>query len=161
MLVSEAIQRIRGRINDEFDTGYLDDVLMNYINDSVKYLSHALIVRNDPILVETLVVTADGENDVPANFVRFAGGYPVMRKGQKFYMLDNSAQVTTKYFYIPSEVTSTSDKMPFEENDTYQAIIINMASIYALNQHEFNIDRDTALKQELEQIITQALGTVG
>ena len=161
MLVSEAIQRIRGRINDEFDTGYLDDVLMNYINDSVKYLSHALIVRNDPILVETLVVTADGENDVPANFVRFAGGYPVMRKGQKFYMLDNSAQVTTKYFYIPSEVTSTSDKMPFEENDTYQAIIINMASIYALNQHEFNIDRDTALKQELEQIITQALGAVG
>lgn len=161
MLVSEAIQRIRGRINDEFDTGYLDDVLMNYINDSVKYLSHALIVRNDPILVETLVVTADGENDVPANFVRFAGGYPVMRKGQKFYMLDNSAQVTTKYFYIPSEVTSTSDKMPFEENDTYQAIIINMASIYALNQHEFNVDRDTALKQELEQIITQALGAVG
>lgn len=161
MLVSEAIQRIRGRINDEFDTGYIDDVLMNYINDSVKYLSHALIVRNDPILVETLVVTADGENDVPANFVRFAGGYPVMRKGQKFYMLDNSAQVTTKYFYIPSEVTSTSDKMPFEENDTYQAIIINMASIYALNQHEFNIDRDTALKQELEQIITQALGAVG
>lgn len=161
MLVSEAIQRIRGRINDEFDTGYLDDVLMNYINDSVKYLSHALIVRNDPILVETLVVTADGENDVPANFVRFAGGYPVMRKGQKFYMLDNSAQVTTKYFYIPSEVTSTSDKMPFEENDTYQAIIINMASIYALNQHEFNVDRDTTLKQELEQIITQALGAVG
>ena len=161
MLVSEAIQRIRGRINDEFDTGYLDDVLMNYINDSVKYLSHALIVRNDPILVETLVVTADGENDVPANFVRFAGGYPVMRKGQKFYMLDNSAQVTTKYFYIPSEVTSTSDKMPFEENDTYQAIIINIASIYALNQHEFNVDRDTALKQELEQIITQALGAVG
>ena len=161
MLVSEAIQRIRGRINDEFDTGYLDDVLMNYINDSVKYLSHALIVRNDPILVETLVVTADGENDVPANFVRFAGGYPVMRKGQKFYMRDNSAQVTTKYFYIPSEVTSTSDKMPFEENDTYQAIIINIASIYALNQHEFNVDRDTALKQELEQIITQALGAVG
>ena len=161
MLVSEAIQRIRGRINDEFDTGYLDDVLMNYINDSVKYLSHALIVRNDPILVETLVVTTDGENDVPANFVRFAGGYPVMRKGQKFYMLDNSAQVTTKYFYIPSEVTSTSDAMPFKENDTYQAIIINMASIYALNQHEFNVDRDTALKQELEQIITQALGAVG
>lgn len=161
MLVSEAIQRIRNRINDEYDTGYLDEVMINYINDSVKYLSHALIVRNDPILAETLVLTADGSNNVPTNFVRFAGGYPVRRKGQKFYIVDNSSKVTTKYFFIPSEVTSGSDTMPFEDNDTYQTIVINLAVIYALNQHEFNVDRDTALRQELEQIITQALGAVG
>lgn len=161
MLVSEAIQRIRNRTNDEFDTGYEDEVLINYINDAVKYLSHALIVRNDPILVETLVLASDSSNNVPTNFVRFAGGYPVKRKGQKFYILDSSTKVTTKYFFIPSEVTSGSDTMPFEENDTYQTIIINISCIYALNQHEFNVDRDTALRQELEQIITQALGAVG
>ena len=161
MLVSEAIQRIRNRTNDEFDTGYEDEVLINYINDSVKYLSHALIVRNDPILVEALVLTADGGNSVPDNFVRFAGGYPVMRKGQKFYIVDGSSKVTTKYFFIPSEVASSSDTMPFEGNDTYQTIVVNLAVIYALNQHEFNVDRDTALRQELEQIITQALGAVG
>lgn len=161
MLVSEAIQKIRNRINDEFDTGYLDDVMMNYINDSVKYLAHALIVRNDPILVETLVLTPESSNEVPANFVRFAGGYPIMRKGSRLYIVDGSSKVTAKYFFIPSEVSSVEDKMPFEDNDTYQTIIVNMASIYALNQHEYNVDRDTGLKQELEQIITQALGTVG
>lgn len=160
MLVSEAIKKIRNRTNDEFDTGYLDDVLINYINDSIKYLAHALIVRNDPILTETIVLTSDGSNDVPTNFVRFAGGYPVMRKGSKLYIVDGSSKVTAKYFFIPSEVANSSDEMPFGNNDTYQTIIVNMASIYALNQHEFNVDRDTTLKQELEQIVTQALGAV-
>lgn len=161
MLVSEAIKRIRYRINDEFDTGYLDDVIINYINDSIKYLSHALIIRNDPILLETITI-ADGENNkVPDNFVRFAGGYPIKKKGNLFYIADDSSKVEARYFFIPAEMSSEIDVLPFEGNDTYQTIIINLACIYALNQHEFNVDRDTALKQELEQIITQALGAVG
>ena len=58
------------------------------------------------------------------------------------------------------EVMNLDDVLPFENNDTYNAIIINLASIYALNQHEFNVERDTVLRQELEQIVTQALGAV-
>ena len=37
MLVSEAIEKIRRRINDEFDTGYNDEVLINYINHDKEY----------------------------------------------------------------------------------------------------------------------------
>lgn len=163
MLVSEAMKRIRYRINDDSDTGYLDDVLINYINDSIKYLSHALIARNDPILINELRVSKNIENKVPDNFVRFAGGFPVVKKGKRFFLADDdeSDYVNTKYFSIPSEVASDSDELPFEGNDTYHAIIIDLAVIYALNQHEFNVERDTAMRQELEQIVTQALGAVG
>ena len=62
MLVSEAMKRIRYRINDDSKTGYLDDVLINYINDSIKYLSHALIASNDPILINELRVSKNIEN---------------------------------------------------------------------------------------------------
>lgn len=161
MTVTEAIKRIRARINDEYDTGYSDDVLINYLNDAIKYLAHALITRNDPILIEELEITSDAVNTVPTNFVRFAGGYAVKKQGTKFYIIDGSDIVKAKYFYIPSELTATTDTLPFENNDTYHAIIINLACIYALNQHEFNVDRDSAMRQELEQIITQALGVVG
>ncbi len=163
MLVSEAMKRIRYRINDDSDTGYLDDVLINYINDSIKYLSHALIARNDPILINELRVSKNIENKVPDNFVRFAGGFPVIKKGKRFFLADDdeSDYVNTKYFSIPREVASDSDELPFEGNDTYHAIIIDLAVIYALNQHEFNVERDTAMRQELEQIVTQALGAVG
>lgn len=163
MLVSEAMKRIRYRINDDSDTGYLDDVLINYINDSIKYLSHALIARNDPILINELRVSKNIENKVPDNFVRFAGGFPVVKKGKRFFLADDdeSDYVNTKYFSIPREVVSDSDELPFEGNDTYHAIIIDLAVIYALNQHEFNVERDTAMRQELEQIVTQALGAVG
>ena len=162
MLVSEAMKRIRYRINDDSDTGYLDDVLINYINDSIKYLSHALIARNDPILINELRVSKNIENKVPDNFVRFAGGFTVVKKGKRFFLADDESDyVNTKYFSIPREVASDSDELPFEGNDTYHAIIIDLAVIYALNQHEFNVERDTAMRQELEQIVTQALGAVG
>ena len=162
MLVSEAMKRIRYRINDDYNTGYLDDVLINYINDSIKYLSHALIARNDPILINELRVSKNIENKVPDNFVRFAGGFPVVKKGKRFFLADDESDyVNTKYFSIPRQVTSDSDELPFDCNDTYHAIIIDLAVIYALNQHEFNVERDTAMRQELEQIVTQALGAVG
>ena len=97
-----------------------------------------------------------------SNFVRFAGGFPVVKKGKRFFLADDESDyVNTKYFSIPREVASDSDELPFEGNDTYHAIIIDLAVIYALNQHEFNVERDTAMRQELEQIVTQALGAVG
>ena len=162
MLVSEAMKRIRYRINDDSKTGYLDDVLINYINDSIKYLSHALIARNDPILINELRVSKNIENKVPDNFVRFAGGFPVVKKGKRFFLADDESDyVNTKYFSIPREVASDSDELPFEGNDTYHSIIIDLAVIYALNQHEWNVERDTAMRQELEQIVTQGLGEGG
>ena len=162
MLVSEAMKRIRYRINDDSKTGYLDDVLINYINDSIKYLSHALIARHDPTLTNESRVSKNIENKVPDNFVRFAGGFPVIKKGKRFFLADDESDyVNTKYFSIPREVASGGDELPVEGNDTYHAIIIDLAVIYALNQHEFNVERDTAMRQELEQIVTQALGAVG
>ena len=159
MTVSEAIEKIQKRINDNYDSGYPDEVIINYINDSIKYLANALITRNDPLLVKMIDIYSGQVNPVPKNFVRFAGGLPVKRIGNEFILLSGDF-VHAKYFYIPDEVANLDDVLPFENNDTYNAIIINLASIYALNQHEFNVERDTVLRQELEQIVTQALGAV-
>lgn len=161
MLVRDAINIIRGRINDEFDTGYEPGVLINYINDAIKYLSHALIARNEPVLVKWMELDSSKENFVPNGFVRFAGGYPIRRLGDRFYVIDEKTTINAKYFCLPDEVKAEDDEMPFANNDTYRAIICNLAAIYALNQHEFNVERDTAMRQELEQIIIQSLGTVG
>ena len=160
MLVSKAIAQIRERINDEFDTGYTDSVLIDYINDAVKYLSSALIQRNDPILVDEVDVGQNIPVDIPKNFVRTAGGFPVMRKRGKFYITDGSPVVTVKYFFIPDEVIATTDSLPFEGDDVYQTLIVKLASIYAINQHEYDINQDEALKSQLEQLLIQALGAV-
>ena len=127
--------------------------------EKIKYLANALITRNDPVLVKMIDIYSGQVNPVPKNFVRFAGGLPVKRIGNEFILLSGDF-IHAKYFYIPDEVANLDDVLPFENNDTYNAIIINLASIYALNQHEFNVERDTVLRQELEQIVTQALGAV-
>ena len=159
MLVSEAIQQIRERVNDEYDTGYTDTVLIDYINDAVKYLSAALINRNDPILTELMDVGVTLPSNVPKNFVRTAGGFPIMRRGNKFYITDGSPIVTIKYFYMPEDLTSVTQSLPFDD-DAYCMVIVKLATIYAINQHEFNINQDEALRSQTEQLINQALGVV-
>ena len=159
MLVSAAIAQIRERINDEYDTGYTDSVLLDYINDAVKYLASALINRNDPILVAEMTVSSSATS-VPHNFVRLCGGFPVMRKGNKFYLTEsNTSSVKIKYFYMPTDLTAVTQSMPFDD-DEYCMVIIKLASIYAINQHEFNINQDEALRTQAEQIIVQALGAI-
>lgn len=159
MLVSEAIAQIRERINDEYDTGYTDSVLIDYINDAVKYLASALINRNDPLLVDEITVSSATPRDIPKNFVRTAGGFPVMRKGNRFYITDGTSTVTVKYFYMPQDITSTAQSLPFTD-DVYCMVIIKLAAIYAINQHEFNINQDEGLRTQAEQIIVQALGAI-
>ena len=52
MLVSEAIKTVRRRVNDEYDSGYSDDDIIGYLNDAIKYLASAMIVRCDPVLIK-------------------------------------------------------------------------------------------------------------
>ena len=161
MLVSEAIEKIRRRINDEFDTGYSDEVLINYINDAKEYLSHALITKLNPELTKNIVIDSAVVNTVPRNFVKFAGGFPVRRQGNLFHITDTTLPIVeVKYFFIPDDVLAVTDNMPFQNNDTYNMLIINLASIYALNQHEFDVNQDSALKQAIEGMIDNALGVI-
>lgn len=161
MLVSEAIRKVRDSINDTYDTGYKDSDIIGYINMGIKYLSGVLIARNEPILVKEYDVSSSvAGNPVPHNFVRFAGGFPVMRKGQKFYVVNTMPLVTIKYFYMPDDVKQASDSMPFEDEEVYQMLVISLARIYALNQHEFNVSQDAEIHKSLEGVVNSALGVV-
>lgn len=160
MLVSEAIQYIRDKTDDNYDTGYSERVLIRYINDAIKYLAGALITRYDPLVCNDLVVDNTGTTPVPKNFVRFAGGFPVKKHGNVFEIVDGSTTVNVRYFYMPDDLVNTTDSLPFTDIEHYDMVIVNLATVYALNQHEFNVNQDSTLKAQLEDIITQALGAV-
>lgn len=161
MLVSEAIQRIRMKINDNYDTGYSDALIINYLNMALSYIVSAMINRSDPSVTDYMDVSGISEdNPVPRNFARFAGNFPVMIKGNNFYVIDGSPMVTVRFFYYPDSITTVSENLPFGDRDYLQDLIINVASIYALNQHEFNVQQDEALKGQIEQLVVEALGAV-
>lgn len=159
MLVSEAISLLKERINDNFDTGFKDETLISYINDAITYLSSALISRNDPLLVREVYVDYKGI-DTPKNFVRFAGSYPIRVTGNKMLLLTPRIGLYARYFYMPDMVEEETDELPFKDNDTYDMLIIRLACIYALNQHEYNVQQDEALRNEIDGLISTALGAV-
>lgn len=161
MLVSEAIAQIRARINDEYDTGYTDDLIIQYINNALTYIVSALIDRNDPSVTDYMDVDGTSEdNPVPKNFARFAGNFPVMIKGKNFHVVDGSVMVTVRFFFYPDRITAVTDELPFKGKEYLQDLLISLASVYALNQHEFNVQQDEVLKSQIEQLIVQALGAI-
>ena len=161
MLVSEAIKTVRRRVNDEYDSGYSDEDIIGYLNDAIKYLASAMIVRCDPVLIKEYDISGTSSNNpVPKNFARFAGGYPVRRNGSNFLVTDGSPIVTTKYFYYPDNVTDLTDELPFSDSNMLLTVIINLTCIYALNKHEFNVQQDEVLRNQLEDLINTALGAV-
>lgn len=161
MLVSEAIERIRAKINDNYDTGYTDDLLIQYLNNALTYLVSALINRKDPSITDYMTVDGLSEdNPVPKNFAKFAGNFPVMIKGRNFHIVDNSVLCTVRFFFYPDRITSVTEELPFKNKEYLQDLLINIASVYALNQHEFNVQQDEALRSQIEQLIVQALGAV-
>lgn len=155
MKVIDAIEQVRKRANDEFSTGYSDTVLLGYLNDGINFLSSVLIDRLDPILTKTQLITRAGPNQVPKNFLKTAGGFPVKKSGDQFEIIDGSAAVTIKYFYTAPNVT-LGDELPFQ-HDLYDMIIVRLAVVYALNQHEFDVTQDQGLIDRLNEVITSAL----
>jgi hypothetical protein len=159
--VTDAIKTVRKRVNDEYESGYSDDVLLGYINDALSYLGSALVSILNPSMIKEIVIN---EAEIPAesttklipkNFVKTAGKYPIRITGNTFEIMDGSKQIRIRYFATFDTVTY-DDEFPFA-NALYDTVVIKLACIYALNQHEFDTAQDQALTEQLNSIIVSML----
>lgn len=161
MKVLNAIDMLRKRVNDEYESGYSDDVLLGYLNDALGYLGSALISVLNPSMIKEIVID-ESENPaelttnlIPKNFVKTAGNYPIRITGSTFEIMDGSKQIRIRYFATFDNVTNEDD-FPFK-NALYDTVVIKLACIYALNQHEFDTAQDQVLAEKLNAVILDML----
>ena len=156
MKVLSVIDMLRKRVNDEYESGYSDDVLLGYLNDALAYLSSALISLNHPSMVKEVVLDETSSNNIlPENFVKTAGNYPIKITGNTFKVMDGSINLTIRYFSAFDNVTYEDD-LPLQ-NALYETVVIKLACIYALNQHEFDTTQDQVLAEKLNAVILDML----
>lgn len=155
MKVEEALYAIRNKINDRDEIGLDDDEILSYLNEALQYISAYMISVNSPLLTKSETINSK-TFELPTNFVRFAGMFPVKVEGRIGELLE-SAPVNVKYFLSIDEVKSTSN-MPFTQLALNQ-VAIKLACIYAQNQQGLNVQQDKVLLDEINGAIAGAISS--
>lgn len=151
MKVSEFLTLIRARIRDNYKLEYPDDELIGYLNDAITYWSSCSISNKDKTTVKTLIV--DPYVDVPDDFGKFAGIYPVYIVEKRVISSGND-RVICKYYSFDAHVSSVNEVLRFDR--PVISVLLQLTCIYALNRNQFDITTDTSLLKSLSDVVATA-----
>ena len=154
MKVEDFLEIVRFRVNDKLSVAYSDDELMQFLNDSIALLNTELITLKDPVMLKEITISQSMA--MPANFVKFAGKYPVYIADDTIKMLGTDSIPNVLYFANKSKVSSLNDEVPF--SDTEESMLVQLTVIYALNKNEYSTDQDELLLDKLREIIRAVKG---
>lgn len=156
MLVSEAIQDIRNRINDREGVGdFENDQLISFINQAITYLGGYFTTAGNP--VQTKTVTVSEGATVPTDFIKTAGTFPMKITGNVINLFNPKKDLKFKYFYENAKVAALTDNLPYGDANSALVIVL-LAVIFALNQQRFDIQQDNAIQAKLMDVLNQAYG---
>lgn len=156
MNVSEALIAIRHKTNDRDEVGNSNEELLAYLNEAIQYISQYLIGANSPTMVQDAVVNESNstEIDLPPNFVKLCGTFPIRITGNKMQLL---GELPIRFRYFASfPLVEMDGEMPFHHDELNQ-IAIRLACIYVSNQQELDVQQDQALLKEIQDSIAAAI----
>jgi len=153
MTASDLLPELRVRIRDEGKIAIGDDnLLLIYVNEAISWLSNQLIAFKDPIMITQATITSD--TTLPTGFVKFVGQYPIIRTGTGLTLLLDLDSVTAKYWTVKSPINVWSGTIDFP--DQYKNVLVQYAAIAAINKMGKQIDQDSAMLKQLNDMLTQA-----
>ncbi|TCL39952.1 hypothetical protein EV210_101150 [Anaerospora hongkongensis] len=155
----EIIKRIRALISDKDGIEFETSDLVGFLNNAIDWLSLQLIQNGDKEMMKEIIIT-DGMN-IPNDFIKACGLYPIKRNGNTFRILDDSEAFEFQYFANRSHITVNEVDVYLPTYSVfkpiYDGVLIQKTAIIALNRDEYDITQDEAL---LAQSL-QAIGVIG
>lgn len=138
-------------ISDEYST----DECLGFLNTSIQQICHLLIAGLSPQMVKE--ITVHNLEDLPTDFVKPCGSYPIRITGQIMKFLDDDMEsLRFRYFYTKPQLENITGDMPFI-HEQLNDVAVRSAVILALNQNEYDISQDKALIDEIKQVLAQGM----
>ena len=162
MTYNEIVTQLRRLLSDEQGTGFsesetLEDPhgeleLVSYLDRAVHAYSHQQAELRNPLFMKRMSIV-DG-NNVPDDFIKFCGAVPVKIEGGKIQYFGEAETIgqiggnPVNYFARLPLVSSYSgtDVLPYSNEQCIR--LTELARVYAMNKHEYNIQQDLALLNE-------------
>ena len=156
MNVQQAITRIKAATHDISDE-YSNERCIEFLNTATQGIGGMLVAAKWPPMVREMQLH-DGDS-LPENYMHTCGTYPIRITAGAVTFLDNQYEVLRyRYYANPQFIELESDNMPFDGYPAIQEIVVKSAIILALNENEYDVSQDTAIRQELMQAIAGGMG---
>ena len=156
MTVEQAVARIKAATHDISDE-YSTERCIEFLNTAAQQVGAWLCAAKWPPMVQEVELNEGAT--IPGNFMVACGQYPVRVTDSIVHILDPDIQtLRCRYFATPAAIVNTTSNMPFGGYDQLQEVVVKSAIILALNENEYDITTDSALKQELVQAIAGGMG---
>lgn len=154
MKIEKAIAALKDATHDISDE-YTTDECLGFLNTSIQQVSHLLIAGNSPQMV--LEIKIHDLEDLPSDYVKSAGTYPIRITGQRIKFLDEAMDyIRFRYFATKPQLEGITGDMPFI-HEHLNDVAVKGAVLLALNQNEYDIQQDKALVDEIKQVIAQGM----
>lgn len=154
MQVEEAIAKLKAAGHDISDEYSTDDCI-GFLNTAVQEICHQLATGKSPQMVKE--ITLHDSESLPVDYIISCGNYPIKTTGQTVTFVDPSIDTLRfRYFATKPQMDATGD-MPFV-HDALNDIAVRLATLFALNQNEYDVSQDKALLDEVRQAVAQGMG---
>lgn len=156
MKVKTAIDEFRLILHDLYGNYEYDNYhCLMRLNSAAQLTSSLLVQLNSPLIIQE--EEFENGDDLPGNFLRTCGTYPIRRTGNKVEFLDDVEKMKIRYFVSVPKMDKYTEDMPFE-HDAINDFVIRTAVKYALNRNEFDISQDQSILTELQAAMSEAMG---
>ena len=157
MNVEQAIARIKAATHDISDE-YSNARCIEFLNTATQEISGMLVAAKFPAMVQEMQLH-DGDT-LPDNYMHACGTFPIrITDGRVAFLSGEYGEaIRFRYYANPVLIELVSDAMPFDGHDPIQEVIVKTAILLALNENEYDISQDTAIRQELLQAIAGGMG---
>lgn len=151
-----AILKIKQSTHDISDE-YSNEACIGFLNNSIQQIASLLIASKWVGLVKELTIM--NGNEIPKNYMKSAGQFPVKVTNGKCVLLDDYDSIIFRYFATPDNITGETEdeELPFKHN-ALDECVVQGAIILARNENEYNISQDTALYTALQTAIANGMG---
>jgi len=154
MLTKDAIAEFKYILHD-VNSEYNEQACLYRLNSAIHHTAMLLMNAGSPLLVKEADM-ADGE-DVPSDFVRTVGLYPIALTGRTLSYIDGSTSMKVRYYAAPETLTNALGSLPFAL-ESLNDFVVRLAAMFALNRNEFDITQDKALMTDFQTAAAPVLG---
>lgn len=144
MTAQALITLIRARLRDEEAAGYTNANLLDYLNESLTAMYMQFADSGNPNYAKETTVFP--YSDVPTDWYKAAGQYPVSVAGGKFDVI-GADMLTLRYHPYPARL-ALEDTVPLMDGELPQ--LEERVYLLALRRHEFDVSQDVPFLQELK-----------
>lgn len=155
MQVEKAIARLKAAGHDISDEYSTEDCI-GFLNTAVQEICHQLATGKSPQMVKE--ITLHDSESLPPDYIISCGNYPIKVTGQAVTLTDPDIDALRfRYFATKPQILDATGDMPFV-HEVLNDITVRLATLFALNQNEYDVSQDKALLDEVRQAVAQGMG---